>query len=159
MEFKALTQLFYLPHQIVTDFDKIQVSRKLRSRAFKRRKNRQNRIQSDGVNGLQKVGRNLVLKKNTQFCAFLSHFFQRKNIWKKSRIFIYTFFFVDHPNIYLNFFFSRSAKPNIYLFIFFLFFFWKNIYLFKKKTFVGKGISLGGFHLRLGAGVCGISSA
>ena len=75
--------------------------------------------------------------RNAQFYAFLPYLFQRKYILEKSRIFIYTFFFVDHQNIYFNFFFRAPQNPNIYLFIF-LFFFWKNIYLLKKRLLSGR---------------------
>ena len=44
MDLEALTRLFYLPHQFLTDFDKFLVSGKRRLSALKWRKNRQNQI-------------------------------------------------------------------------------------------------------------------
>ena len=55
MEFGALAIYHYLPIEIASDLNKIKVSRKLKLRAFKRRKNRHNPMRSDGVNGLLKI--------------------------------------------------------------------------------------------------------
>ena len=45
----------YLPDEIVSDFNEIQLSRKPRQRAFKRRKNRPKMIRSDDINGRRKI--------------------------------------------------------------------------------------------------------
>ena len=49
MERGALTICPQLPIEIVSNFNKIQVSRKPRPRTFKRHKNRENPMRSDGV--------------------------------------------------------------------------------------------------------------
>ena len=97
MEFRALIDLLYLPHQIATDFDKNWVVGKLRLRASKRRKNRQNRTRSDGVNGLLKVGRNFFFKKCTILCFFAPSLPKEK-------------YFGKIPDIYLYFFFSWTTQ-------------------------------------------------
>ena len=74
--------------------------------AFKRHENRRTPIRSDGVNGLQKVGPVISILKTATCPKNLLRHFQRKTTWGKSG-YLFNFFFLDHQNIYLKFFFAR----------------------------------------------------
>ena len=125
MEFRALIELLYLPHQIATDFDKSSVFGKLRLRASKRRKNRQNRTRSDGVNGLLKVGRNFFFKKCTILCFFAPSLPKEKYFGKIPDIYLY-FFFRGPPKYLFKLFFRSPQNP---IFIYFFFFLEKYLFI------------------------------
>ena len=133
MEFVALTIRVFGPRQIAFDFAEILVSRKLRLKAFQRRKNRQNPVRSDGVNDRREVACNFVLKKWCFVQLFPEKYFGN-----------FLFFFLETQMYY---FFARR-KTN-YFSVFFAqnetFPFFLAKYSFIKN--VGKGSSIFGLHL------------
>ena len=120
MEFVALIVRFYLPHQIASDFDEIQVSRKQRFTAFNRCKSCQNPVRSDGVNGRRKVAHNFVLKERNMFQIFIPLFLKEK--------YFGNFLCLEPPN-----YFSPFARRKMEYFPFSL-----EIYLFIKKQLSGR---------------------
>ena len=106
-----------LPHQIVSDFDDLFAVWKLSVSAFQKPKFYQNPMRLDGLNCLQKVGRNFVLRKCTFLGFFVPSLPKEKYLGKIPDIYLY-FFFVDHPNIYLNFFFALRKTQYLFIYIF-----------------------------------------